>query len=356
MKIKSYLNVVVLLCIVFINMQYVNGGAYNNLIIKNEIQLASGLVNEPVVYNKVLYYILQYRLYAVDVETGKTLWVKEYDDNFCSSPVVDDDSVLMGSANYKLCSFSVKDGEIEWEVQSEGVVNSIPIVDGNNVYFLGFDGKIYNIDLKTGYLVWKLEIEPRGFDSNITPSLISKDNNIYGVTYNGKAFAVDYINGEVHWITDLGTKVESTPVIKDNNIYICTHDGEIIVINKENGELLWKTKISSRKITTTPTIYNNLLIVPSSDSNVYGVNINERNVKWTYDLKSVPGYGKLAVLGDTIVVNTKEKVIALDPNEGGEMYVINHRDTNKSNNIPVYSFPYLIYWGNDYIHVYELIE
>ncbi|MDD5772920.1 MAG: PQQ-binding-like beta-propeller repeat protein [bacterium] len=356
MKIKNYLNTAVFLYIILLNIQYANGGAYNNLMVKNEIQLASKLVNEPVIYNKVLYYTLQYRLYAVNVETGKTLWVKEYDDNFCTSPVVDDNSVLIGSANYKLCSFSVKDGEREWEVQSEGVVNSIPVVDGHNVYFLGFDGKIYNIDLTTGYLIWKLEIEPRGFSGNITPSLILNNNNIYGVTYNGKVFAVNYIDGEVHWIMDLGTNVESTPVIKENNIYICTYDGEIIVINNENGELLWKVKISSKKIINTPVFYGDLLIVPSSDSNVYGVNINERKVEWTYDLKSVPGYGKLAMLGDAIVINTKEKVIALDPNKGGEIYAISHKDNNKDNNIPVYSFPYLIYWGNDYIHVYELIE
>ncbi len=61
-------------------------------------------------------YAVKYKLYAVNVSTGKTLWINEYDDNFCTSPVVVRDSILIGSANYKLCCFSIKDGKIKWEV------------------------------------------------------------------------------------------------------------------------------------------------------------------------------------------------------------------------------------------------
>src|SRR4051812_47152108 len=81
---------------------------------------------------------------------GSVLWKFKTTGKVISSPVVDGNSVYVGSTDHKLYAVNRADGTLRWSFDTYGPVNSSPAVDQGLVMFSSIDGRFYAVDATTG--------------------------------------------------------------------------------------------------------------------------------------------------------------------------------------------------------------
>ena len=119
--------------------------------------------------------------FALDKQTGKSLWAKEFPWPIWTSPVVDDTTIFIGDNGGFLRALNSNDGRTIWEFKTGGVIVSSPIVLGNYVLFASLDKNIYCLDKKTGLLVSKRELK-----HEVRLPLVSDGHHIYLADQDGE--------------------------------------------------------------------------------------------------------------------------------------------------------------------------
>lgn len=88
-------------------------------------------------------------IYNLDARNGSVLWKVKTDKSIVASPMIDHNSVFIGSSEDKFRSIRLSDGELWWENNEvEGYMSARPLVDKENVYFGGWENYFYALDRK----------------------------------------------------------------------------------------------------------------------------------------------------------------------------------------------------------------
>jgi outer membrane protein assembly factor BamB len=197
--------------------------------------LAAPLLEDGVVYfltgNNVLH--------ALDASDGRELWIYSRVDsqNFsvrgASSPIIKNDSLLLGFSDGYLVALNAKTGTLKWETPLNKNkrfrdIDSTPVVDGEFIYVTGYDSHLYCVRLDTGDLVWKAE--PGGFGS----VLVGGDRLFYSSS-KGEVLAIDKKNGNPLWKFKLSEGIATTPVAYNDYIVVGESQGALRILKKENG-------------------------------------------------------------------------------------------------------------------------
>ncbi|GIK27504.1 MAG: serine/threonine-protein kinase [Chloroflexi bacterium] len=124
-------------------------------------------------------------LYALDANSGFTLWRFRTNGPVVSSPALTADSVYFGSADGIMYAVNVDSGKERWQYTSGKPIVGSPTVAGNMVYFGGTDNAFYCLDVKTGRMLWKYQTRGQITSTPVLgENLIvfgSMDNTIYAL-------------------------------------------------------------------------------------------------------------------------------------------------------------------------------
>jgi outer membrane protein assembly factor BamB len=106
------------------------------------------------------------RLYAVQTQTGKILWVSEAAEaDLSSTPSVAPETIVYGSDDGKVYAVSRSKGELMWSADTGGRPLS-PVIAGNRV-LAAADGTLHLLDLDSGTVLDRIELS----DQVTSPSL-----------------------------------------------------------------------------------------------------------------------------------------------------------------------------------------
>ena len=196
----------------------------------------------PVVYNNKVYFGTgygDYRIYAVDAQTGAEIWSKQMPYPVWGSPSVDENLVFFGLGRG---NFS----------------DSAPIPAG----------KVVALHTETGDIVWEHEAE----DAVMTAIAVQNGAVTFG-SRDGYVYSLRSTDGKLNWKTDLGGPVVSSPAVTTDTIYAATKNGYISALSTDNGKVQWEldTRIVARNIElySSPAIANGLLYIGSSDRYIF---------------------------------------------------------------------------------------
>ena len=186
-------------------------------------------------------------LYKLHLETGSEIWSfktlnnevevndSPYDD-YSSSPIINNGTIYIGSADYNLYAIDEHTGEEKWRFTTEGMISSTPLVDDNSVYVGSMDNWLYSVDRKTGVLIWK-------FDTHgpVISSPLSYKNLVIIGSRNSDLYALQKDTGSPEWIYSYWTSwVESSGIIVDDRLYIGSSDsGNVYCLDPTTGEEYW---------------------------------------------------------------------------------------------------------------------
>ena len=189
----------------------------------------------------------EYRIYAVDANSGAKIWSKRVDYPAWGSPSADGDTIFfgLGNGNFiesaeeprgRVTAHSTKTGTQIWGYEVEDSVLTAVAYRNGFVYFGSRDGGVYALNAADGALSWKADI---GHPVVSSPAVT--ESAVYVGADNGVIYRIDIGNGNVVWHVDTdritgGGPIYSSPAIANGKLYIGLRDYLLCLSEEETIE------------------------------------------------------------------------------------------------------------------------
>ena len=192
------------------------------------------------------------RYYAINVDTGKTIWSKNNIAPFNSQVKIFKDKFFAIDFENVLRCFSIKDGNEIWNFKTEkSFIKSQQklsfIINNNKIVFINTLGDLTSVDIETGNLVWQTPTQSSTIIENYfslkNSDLISANNLIFFSNNQNEFFAVDENNGGINWIQNLNSNLR--PTFVDGLVFTVTLEGYLVAIDSRNGNIVRMTNVLS---------------------------------------------------------------------------------------------------------------
>jgi outer membrane protein assembly factor BamB len=275
--------------------------------------------------------LLEY-LYAVSPD-GKLKWTfgdfmrASMDENFCPS-IAADGTIYVGNSEYKSNNVAAghlyainPNGTLKWKFETGSWVSSSTTIGADGAIYLGsWDGNLYAVN-PDGKLKWKFETADQVADS----PAIGADSTIYIGSADFNLYALNP-DGTLKWKFATNGGIGSSPAIgADGTIYAVSSAGsgdpglgeaDLYALDS-TGKLKWKFAVRGGKFAggqfSSPAIgADGVILVGSSDENLYAVNPNDGKLKWKFLNNGSVG-GSPAIGGDGSIYVGSPEITALKP-------------------------------------------
>lgn len=303
---------------------------------------------------------------ARDLSTGKLAWeVNIEDDNqdtvhFSGGPGLGAAAVILGTNNAEIIALSIENGSVLWKTFVSSEVLAVPLVANGIVILRTTDGSVIAMNEKTGQRVWNYEHNVpaltvrgtgaplviddtliEGYDNGKLMALLLEDGKyvwessvtipkgrseverlvdidvdpieskgvIYTASYNGGTAAVSILDGDVLWRNEAVSS--HTGLGQDEQyLYVSNPDGHVMQLDKRTGSSLWEQKdLHGRKLTS-PTIYQNYVVVGDIEGYVHWLSKADGRQMGRVQVGSDAIDAKPVVVGDTVYIYAKDGTLA----------------------------------------------
>ena len=146
------------------------------------------------------------RLFALDVSTGRTRWVRDAGAGFVGGVAVDGDRLYVGTRANRVYQINAATGESSatdkslWQATTKGEVWATPTVDGDTLYVTSLDGSLYALDKATGKQKWTFN----SASSGIAGRAVVSGSTVYVGAFDNKVYAINTSDGTQKWSTSGG--------------------------------------------------------------------------------------------------------------------------------------------------------
>lgn len=262
-------------------------------------------------------------VYAVNKETGSTVWDIDLDDEdenddrrsarLSGGLAIDGENLFVTSENGYVYCISTIDGSLKWKYYLGIEINSPVGIGYDRVFVLSINGTLVALETETGKEIWKtgndnLILSLRG-DS--TPLAIGRDIVLHG-TVDGKINIVSQETGVLYNQLVLGvatgaTKLDrlndviSSPLLISNEIYSIAFKGNLQGLLLPKLDKLWDLNYSSYR----DMAYDSTdVAITDKNSHIYTIMRMDGSQRWvntalTYRSVTSPAFlDKYVIVGD----------------------------------------------------------
>jgi outer membrane protein assembly factor BamB len=229
----------------------------NQLWQNTNLNHAVAIGSSPGYWDGVLYVVAEYRrtlsgaLWALDAETGETLWGDDRIDGMPHPTVAIDPSserLLTGSNDGKIYCWKFPSLEFAWHFQTGGEIKGpIATYDGS-AFFGSWDHHFYRVNLEDGTEEWSFETDDIVMSA---PGIDPETNVVYFGSDDWHLYALDAETGEQLWATDIKGKIMGAVTVTADAVLAGTNAAELCALEKDTGELRWWV-INNGHVTSEP--------------------------------------------------------------------------------------------------------
>lgn len=192
----------------------------------------SGIYSNPAYRDGVVYVASKNMiLYAYIAQSGARRGRYFLDSVPYSSPVIMDDKTLyIGTFDGSLYSIDMKlrKPKEKWKVDLGGWLYSSPVVNNDRILIGTMEGDLFALKTSDGSVVWKVKL-----DAPIHSTMsISADKIGYIGCDDGKLYAIDLANGKIVWSFTTFGGVHTAPAIADGMVIFGSKDGNLYALGK----------------------------------------------------------------------------------------------------------------------------
>ncbi|MEM8816755.1 MAG: outer membrane protein assembly factor BamB [Pseudomonadota bacterium] len=244
-------------------------------------------------------------LVALDADSGAERWRTDIDGESLAVPLVHDELVVVQTIDNRLRAVSVFEGAARWTIEQSTPVltlrgSATPLVIGSNVV-AGFDnGRLMAIDADSGDVDWESMLSPptgrsdleRLSDIDGRMAVIGQD--IYAAGYQGSLASIAAESGQVLWQQEISTYVG---VSADwGNLYTSNDNGEVIALVRRTGSEAWRQDALLRRWPTLPVPFHTAVVTGDFEGYLHFLS----NVDG--ELAARVRFGKKAISSEPLVV------------------------------------------------------
>jgi outer membrane protein assembly factor BamB len=278
--------------------------------LKWSFQAGKGIRNSSAVITqdgKIFFGSTDGKVYCLKAGTGEQLWAYETLKSIVSSPILDNDTIYVGSRDGYLYSLAT-DGRLKWKYYAGDSVESSPTVHNGVIYVISISGDLYAL-LSNGDVKWRIRLKGMGFSSPV----IGFDGKIFvGVNGDQETSALYALSecGQIMWKYPVVYGIRAAAGVGyDGSVYVGVKDknGDNLYSFSETGDLKWKYATSgwiNQSIMVGPD--GGIFVVsnePTGTSKIYRINAAghadwSRQIGWIYSAASIDSSGVVYIGGE----------------------------------------------------------
>jgi len=222
-----------------------------------------------------------YNLYALTF-TGTLKWVSPFqaDQAIWGSPVSDGTNIYFGTLGRKVYAVNAQTGKQVWVKAVDGAILGSPVLGPNNTLYVGTYGDaLVSLNTSNGSIV-----KQETASSWIWSGPVQDGTNIYVGDGNGMLYAFPMTDTGQPWTQQLGGAIVGSPLVNGKTIIIGTELGNIYFIDN-TGQNLRPISITG-KIYASPVAAGTLILVAptSGDNTLVALDLNGVT-KWSFKAK-----------------------------------------------------------------------
>lgn len=185
-------------------------------------------------------------LYALDQDTGATIWRTSIGDYLTdSTPALEGQVLFIAVRSNRLEALNARTGQAYWTFDTGEKIQAPPLIVGGRV-LLATLTTVWSLNAATGQLVWKFHHGVVGWPSTGSPALAG--NTLYfGLGSATQFWALNLADGHVSWSFDTHDRITSTALVGTNTVYVATWHGIIFALNRATGAKLWSYSLNSSR-------------------------------------------------------------------------------------------------------------
>jgi outer membrane protein assembly factor BamB len=213
----------------------------------------------------------------LDARTGRTIWKKSLPGRAESSPVIVDRTVYFGCEDGGLYALSTISGNVRWVAQLGGPVKAAPAYYGGRLYVGDYGGYMNAVDAKSGKVVWQSGSLGPGFGASgqfySTPAVAY--GRVYSGNNDGRVYSFDISDGELAWSYSTGGYAYSGPTVANTQhspptVFIGSFDGNVYALDAKDGSERWSRSAGGQVIGSLSAVGDIVYAAEFSDGSTSG--------------------------------------------------------------------------------------
>ena len=232
------------------------------------------------------------KIWALDVETGETVWRKNVGMSISSRPNSVANAVIFGSMRGDLIVLDTDNGELLWGADLPSSLLSQPTVYGNGVYTYTHDGSVSAYDLTTGLQTWTqsnnipdlmLPIDSSPIVLNNTVMVGSSFGSVLGFSADEGDRTINVPVAIPRGVSPAEKMVDivANPIVYGNLVIFASYQGAIVALEKDTGRMAWAKKSS---VISNIDINDNTIYTTQDDSQIKAFDVADGHTVWTQDI------------------------------------------------------------------------
>jgi len=257
---------------------------------------------EPVRSGDLLLINSEQLLYAVSLDTGKTIEVTRLESLVSHAPAMVGDLAIFGGMNHRVFAHDIKAGYTKWAYQLTERVFARPAAFGPNVFVADGNGVYALFEADTGTLLWK----GRTFDRVSAQPAMSR-MGVFVAGEDHSLYALHAATGRDRWIYHSTEPLTLSPHVFGGTVILPEPGRGMVAIDVRTGDERWRKPFVAYPVSRS----EGTLLVHTADS------FRVLNLESGKTLTEVPVHPLKTVLkgpdGQMILVSPGGRLLLLDP-------------------------------------------
>lgn len=258
------------------------------------------------------------RVVALDLATGKQLWLKEFDTGFLAPPSYRDNVLYVADYDGVLHALNAADGTPKWEYDVGLEIDASANFFDDNILFTSQDGSLYSLTLD-GKLNWKYET---GDQLQCGPTLAGDKTFLGGC--DAHLHVVNVRTGEkIGEPVAIDAPTGSTPSVLENQVFVPTYAGEIFSFEMPEANIGWRfrnVKLAD-ELKNSLAIADGLAVATSRNKRVFAIDVKTGEVKWEQVLRKRSDASPI-IAGESVIVAAADgRIIRFELQSGEQSWM-----------------------------------
>ena len=241
-------------------------------------------------------------------------------------------NIALSSSPSDAWSVSVGNGS-----SSDGALTAVPLVVNGKVYTVDAAARVSAYSAQNGDRIWEVTIpSQRPDDAMIAGAGLAYDQGKLVVTTSyGFVVALDASTGKQLWQRNLQAPIRSAPIITDGKVFVTSMNNTVQEISFADGTLGWNhsgiQESASFLGAASPSVTDDLVIVPYSSGEIFGLRRINGRMAWQENLASTKRVGTLPAMADiegqpvtyngrVHIISHSGRFVALDTRSGKRVW------------------------------------
>jgi outer membrane protein assembly factor BamB len=183
-----------------------------------------------------------------------------------------------------------------WSIDMGGLIEFPAVVQSGVAYIGNSKGTIRAISMRFGRVIWRHDTWAHAASS---PAVWRRDV-VYHTMSDGRVHVLDRVTGRERWSFDVGSPIESSPVVRHGIDYFGAWNGRLYALDLRTHKLRWSRELGA-KMTGSATISGHTLYIGDYAGRVWALWPGTGATRW---VRSVNGrvYGTIAASAGRLFV------------------------------------------------------